>query len=101
MADAQDPREPPPRLLPSPTKQFAKDFEAMRRRGRDPGRLRAVIETLCSRGAMDLRHRDHALKGEWRRFRECHIEFDWLLIYRVDGEKLFLERTGTHPDLFG
>lgn len=49
---------------------------------------------------MDPKHRDHKLKGAWVGSRECHIKPDWLLIYRVEGEELFLERTGTHVDLF-
>lgn len=40
------------------------------------------------------------LSGEWSHFRDCHIEPDWLLIYKVDGDDLYLARTGTHSDLF-
>jgi len=48
-----------------------------------------------------LKYRDHALKGNYIGRRECHISSDWLLIYRVDGNELYLDRTGTHADLFG
>jgi mRNA interferase YafQ len=46
------------------------------------------------------RLKDHPLGGEWKSFRECHIEPDWLLIYKIDGDDLHLVRTGTHSDLF-
>jgi mRNA interferase YafQ len=46
------------------------------------------------------RYKDHPLGGEWKHFRDCHIEPDWLLIYKIDGEDLYLVRTGTHSDLF-
>lgn len=46
------------------------------------------------------RHRDHPLRGEWEGHRECHLEPDWLLIYRVEGGVITFERTGTHADLF-
>ncbi|MEN6452100.1 MAG: type II toxin-antitoxin system YafQ family toxin [Thermoguttaceae bacterium] len=44
--------------------------------------------------------RDHQLLGSYRDHRECHIEADWLLIYKVDGERVIFERTGSHADLF-
>lgn len=50
--------------------------------------------------ALPEKYRDHALTGEWRGFRECHIQPNWLLIYRVEDGKLWLARMGTHRDLF-
>ena len=47
-----------------------------------------------------LRYRDHSLGGNWKHHRDCHIEPDWLLIYKIDGEDLYLVRTGKHSDLF-
>lgn len=41
-----------------------------------------------------------ALKGDWKGWRDLHIEPDWLLLYRIDGDTLELVRTGTHADLF-
>jgi mRNA interferase YafQ len=46
------------------------------------------------------RFKDHPLKGEWKSFRDAHIEPDWVLIYKVTDEGLRFERTGTHADLF-
>ena len=64
--------------------------------------LRDSVNRLAAREALSSEYRDHQLVGDYAGFRECHIEPDWLLIYRVDnGElELFLFRTGTHSDLF-
>ena len=45
-------------------------------------------------------YKDHPLGGDWSHHRDCHIEPDWLLIYKVEGDDLYLVRTGTHSDLF-
>ena len=63
-------------------------------------KLEAVILLLLREEALPVRLRDHALTGNWAGFRDCHIQPDWLLIYKVDGERLHLARTGTHADLF-
>jgi len=49
---------------------------------------------------LPARYKDHGLAGNWKHFRDCHIEPDWLLIYRVDGDDFYLVRTGTDSDLF-
>lgn len=82
------------------TSQFKKDFKRIKRRGKDLGKLKGVITVIATGEVLDERHRDHALCGKWIGSRDCHIEPDWILIYRVDGESLFLERTGSHSDLF-
>ena len=64
-------------------------------------KLKQVVAMLCEGTPLPERHRDHPLKGEWRGFRDAHIEPDWLILYRVEGEELQLARTGTHADLFG
>jgi mRNA interferase YafQ len=63
-------------------------------------KLRAVIVLLVEGTALPSRYQDHPLAGEWKSFRDCHIEPDWLLIYKIDGDDLRLVRTGTHSDLF-
>jgi mRNA interferase YafQ len=64
-------------------------------------KLRAVIEALRTRQPLGPKHRDHALSGEWKGWRDCHIEPGWVLIYKRDDAKLTLGRTGSHSDLFG
>ncbi len=82
-------------------KAFRKDFKRLARSGRyDLEQLRAVIETLVTDQPLALPHTDHALAGNWIGFRECHIRPDWLLIYRLEPERLILVRTGTHAELF-
>ena len=71
------------------------------RQGADISRLEAVVETLAAQEPLDERFRDHALIGNWKGHRECHIQPDWLLIYRNEGDELQLVRTGGHADLFG
>jgi mRNA interferase YafQ len=63
-------------------------------------KLKHVVLVLVSGDALDARYRDHALVGSWQGSRDCHIEPDWLLIYRKETEQLFLERTGSHSELF-
>lgn len=84
----------------SQTKQFAKDIKRMSKRGKDIEKLKAIVRQLAIGGALDSKHRDHPLIGEWRGSRDCHIEPDWLLVYTTDENNLRLERTGTHSDLF-
>ena len=75
----------------------------MERRGKDLAKLRAVIEDLLYARPLSPLRRDHPLRGEWVDHRECHVEPNWLLVYRIeegDPETLVLVRTGTHADLF-
>ena len=84
------------------TTQFKKDLKRIRKRGLDLNSLKFVLDTLQKQEALPLKYRDHALVGNYRGFRECHIEPDWLLIYTISNEKLILTavRTGSHSDLF-
>lgn len=84
-----------------PSNHFRKDLKIAKKRGLRLELLRNVVSTLAAGLPLDARFRDHALTGNCRGFRECHVEPDWLLVYRIDGEalKLILFRTGT-PDLF-
>jgi mRNA interferase YafQ len=98
--DAPEPVPPPPPLIPGLTVKFKQDVKRQRKRRKDLGKLRAVIQTLCARGTLAPHHKDHALGGDWKGWRDCHVEPDWILIYQEDGNKLRLGRTGTHADLF-
>lgn len=82
------------------TTQFKKDYKRIKRQNKDLSKLRAVIEKLSTNQPLDPVYRDHPLSGNWKNHRDCHIEPDWLLIYRITPEDLFLERTGSHSDLF-
>jgi mRNA interferase YafQ len=93
-------RGDPPPLTPSPTAQFRRDVKRQEKRGKDLAKLWAIVETLCSRGRLAPRHRDHALGGEWKGWRDCHVEPDWVLIFKPTATELVLGRTGSHADLF-
>ncbi len=82
--------------------KFKRDLRHEKRRGRDLSKLEAVVENLAFREPLDISNHDHNLSGNLGGFRECHIEPDWLLIYRVEENVLILllMRTGTHSDLF-
>ena len=79
---------------------FKKDLKRSTKRGYDRSLLEAVVDTLRRGDPLPAARRDHPLKGEWHGWRDCHIEPDWILIYRIDGDELLLARTGTHADLF-
>jgi len=72
----------------------------MHKRGKDMDKFKAITKLLMNKESLPQKHRDHILIGNYILHRECHIESDWLLIYRVNDDTLFLERTGTHSDLF-
>lgn len=82
--------------------RFRKDLKLAKKRGLPLAKLEAVVEMLANQVPLDVKYRDHALTGNYSEFRECHIEPDWLLIYRqeTDALELFLFRTGSHSDLF-
>jgi mRNA interferase YafQ len=80
--------------------QFRRDVKLCQRRGKDMSKLRALIRLLIEEVVLPPRYRDHPLSGNWKHHRDCHIEPDWLLIYKIDGTDLYLVRTGTHSDLF-
>ena len=82
------------------TSQFRKDLKKIKKRGKDLQKLKEVVRQIASGVMLDARHRDHALTGSRRGSRDCHVEPDWLLIYRKDEDSLYLERSGTHSDLF-
>lgn len=79
---------------------FKKDLKRARKRGYDLAKLSAIIEKLQCGDALAIANRAHPLKGEWKGYWDCHIEPDWLLIYRVTPDEVRLARTGTHADLF-
>ena len=80
--------------------QFRRDVKLAEKRGKDMAKLREIIQLLVEGTPLPLRYKDHPLTGNWKDCRDCHIEPDWLLIYRLDGDAVYLVRTGTHSDLF-
>lgn len=86
---------------PSFTGQFKRDVKLAEKRGKDLSKLRTIMELLLTGSSLPRGLGDHPLKGVWKASRDLHIEPDWVLIYRVEGDAVRFERTGTHSDLFG
>jgi len=84
----------------SQTNQFKKDIKREQKRGKDLAKLKAVIGFLLAEKPLPPKNRDHQLRGNWAGHRDCHIEPDWILIYKILDDEIRLERTGTHSDLF-
>ena len=82
------------------TTQFKKDYKRIKKQNKDFSKIRVVIETLSSEKILEPKYNNHQLSGNWKGHRDCHIEPDWLLIYRISSDDLFLERTGSHSELF-
>ena len=91
-----------------PLKSFDKDWEKLAHSGRyDLTRLKTAMVLLLDPDApLPAEYLDHALRGEWGAYRECHIGGDWLLIYALADvgtkeERVIFCRTGSHSELFG
>ena len=82
--------------------RFKKDYKLAQKRGYNMDLLKEVIDILANGDQLPEKYFDHPLSGDYRGSRECHIEPDWLLIYRIEKDLLVLglTRTGTHSDLF-
>ena len=87
-------------LHPRFTGAFKRDRKRAGRRGKTLEKLDDLIRRLAREEKLEAHFRDHKLGGEWNDFRECHLEPDWLLIYRTQGDEITFVRTGTHSDLF-
>ena len=84
------------------TNKFKKDYKRCKKQGKDLQALKSVIADLRARKTLDKKYQDHPLSGNYFGSRECHVEPDLLLIYRIDDDKLVLTavRLGSHLELF-
>lgn len=80
--------------------QFKKDVKQAQKRGKSMRKLKFLISLIIENKPLPARYRDHPLKGQWRGFRDAHVEPDWILIYKDDDKFVRFERTGKHSDLF-
>ncbi len=87
---------------PVTTSRFDKDLKLSSKRGKDLTKIKKVMLLLVEGEILSAKNRDHSLTGNYAKRRECHIEPDWLLIYKIDedNQKIIFERTGSHSDLF-
>lgn len=87
------------------TAKFRKDLQRIKKRGSkqyNSDLLWSTVRKIAQRETLDPSFRDHPLKGNYEGYRECHLNSDWLLVYKIKNEQLVLvlSRTGTHSDLF-
>lgn len=82
------------------TSQFKKDLKKAKQRGKKLEKINTLINDLRETSSLDPKYLDHALTGDKKGSRDCHIEPDWLLIYKIVDNTLVLIRTGSHSDLF-
>lgn len=82
--------------------RFKKDLKTISKRNYNLDLLDEVVSTLAEQKPLPEKNKDHPLTGDYSGFRECHIQPDWWLVYRVENDDLilFLSRTGTQSDLF-
>ena len=90
------------KYLVKTTSQFKRDYKLAMKRHLNVALLEEVVMHLALGEPLPDKNRDHALTGDWAGHRECHIQPDWLLIYRIEDNVLVLTlaRTGSHSDLF-
>ena len=70
--------------------QFKKDYKLAKRRGLDISLLKSIVTKLANGESLDPKYKDHPLTGNWIGHRECHIQSDWLLVYRYEDDVLVL-----------
>lgn len=87
-------------MITQSTTVFDRDYKRVKKQGKNPDLLREIVDLLVSSGSLPEKYKDHPLGGNWKGCRGLHIKPDWLLIYRVADNILFLERTGSHAELF-
>ena len=83
------------------TTRFKKSVKQMEKRGKSHTKLLEVVNKLAMGETLPPQYRDHALTGNFIGFRDCHIENDWVLIYKIQNDVLILTfaDTGIHSDL--
>ncbi len=82
------------------TTAFERDLRRVRRQGRDLDKLEGVVNLLQDEQPLPARCRAHPLRGNWTGHWDCHVQPDWLLLYKLTETELTLVRTGSHAELF-
>ncbi|HVW71789.1 MAG TPA: type II toxin-antitoxin system YafQ family toxin [Candidatus Paceibacterota bacterium] len=79
---------------------FHRELKRMLKRGYDRAAFDDALSHLRTNSPLPFSARPHKLSGRWKNHWECHLGFDWLLIYEVTDTEVVLVSTGTHADLF-
>lgn len=87
-------------LKPVHLRLFEKEVAKAKKRGKDIDKLKEVMKLLIFEQPLPQKNRNHKLKGDYVGYWECHIEPDWLLVYKKTAVSIIFARTGSHSDLF-
>lgn len=87
-------------LIPEPSTKFKRDMKRIKYKQGIIDELHEIIQMLCKKKKLPEKYKDHSLTGNYVRHRECHVKPDTLLIYFTDEIYLYLERIGSHSELF-
>ena len=82
------------------TNSFKKDLKRVKKRGKNLNKLKDIIAKIVNEEALPAKNKEHKLIGNYKDRWECHIESDWLLVYKVTNKEAIFVGTGTHSDLF-
>ena len=87
-------------FTPVYTKKFAKDIKKAQKQGKNLEKFKTIAKALLEANVLNKIYKDYKLIGNFIVRRECHIESDWLLIYKIEENQMIFERMGSHSDLF-
>jgi mRNA interferase YafQ len=82
------------------TRRFAKDRKRMKKRNKDTNKLDELMRLITNEVPLPESCREHLLHGTYEGWTECHVEPNWLLVYKFGEDTVLFDRTGTHSDLF-
>ena len=83
------------------TNTCKKDLKKAKKQNRNFSKFQNVVSLLQKGTPLPPSYMDHQLTGNYKHYRECHIEPDWLLMYKIENYELQLARVGSHSELFG
>ena len=87
-------------LLLNRTSKFKSDYKRAKKQNRDISKLEEIIISLSNKESLDNKYKDHPLSGKLKKYRDCHIEPDWIMMYEITDYELNLIRLGSHAELF-
>jgi len=90
------------KYVPYYTNKIKKQLKLLKKQGYDMVPFKEVVELLLDGTPLPAKYHDHPLQGDKRGYRDCHIQGDWVLIYKINKNilTLILSETGTHSDIF-
>lgn len=86
------------------TSRFKKEFKKILKQGKDEKLFLEVLNVIANGEELDKKYKNHKLINDktFKECYECHLQPDWLLIYKIQNDELvlLLFATGSHSDLF-